>query len=168
MILIGLGGNLASHAGAPVDTFRSALRALDAASAKVVRVSSLYVSPPWPSGDGPEFFNQAAEIETRLPPGSLLQLLLRVEAAHGRVRRDKWGPRTLDLDILDYHGLITDIDFIALPHPWVEQRAFVLKPVAEIAPKWRHPISGLLASEALGALDSKEASACRAFSTSKV
>jgi 2-amino-4-hydroxy-6-hydroxymethyldihydropteridine diphosphokinase len=163
MILIALGGNLASAVGPPPATFVSALTALDKAGVRVVRRSALYVSPPWPQGSDPDFYNQAVMVETRRPPGELLQLLLKIETAHGRVRREAWGPRTLDLDIVDYQGLVTDVEHVALPHPWTEERAFVLKPVAEIAPDWRHPISGLRAEEALAALDPAEAGACNPF-----
>lgn len=129
---------------------------------QILRASSLYVSPPWPHGSqDPDFYNQAVSVQTRLPPGALLQLLLKIEAAHGRVRREAWGPRTLDLDIVDYQGLVTDVEHLALPHPWAEERAFVLKPVAEIAPDWRHPVSGFRAAEALAVLDPAEAGACR-------
>lgn len=160
MILIALGGNLPSAVGAPPATFASALTALGRSGVHVQKTSSVYVSPPWPHGDGPQFYNQAVVAATKLAPGVLLQLLLKIEAAHGRSRRETWGPRTLDLDIIDYQGLVTDTDYLALPHPWTEARAFVLKPVAEIAPEWRHPLSGLAALEALSELDPAEAQAC--------
>jgi 2-amino-4-hydroxy-6-hydroxymethyldihydropteridine diphosphokinase len=163
MILLGIGGNLPSPMGLPPATFASALSALEFAGVRVVGKSSLYVSPPWPAQTGPEFFNQVVIVETRLPPGRLLQVILGIEQQHGRVRREKWGTRTLDLDILDYNGLITDSDFLALPHPWVEERAFVLKPIVEVAPFWRHPVTCRTAKEAISALGSVEAEAPRLF-----
>jgi 2-amino-4-hydroxy-6-hydroxymethyldihydropteridine diphosphokinase len=163
MIIIGLGGNLAWDGHPPPQTFLSALTMLERAGVRTVRRSSVFVSPPWPQGDGPSFYNQAVCVDTKLAPGALLQALLRAEAAHGRLRRETWGPRTLDLDIIDYRGMITDADHVALPHPWAEGRAFVLKPIAEIAPDWRHPISGLRAAQALAQLDPAEAGACTAL-----
>ena len=163
MILIALGGNLSSAVGAPPATFQSALSAFDRGGVHVVKRASIYVSPAWPSGSGPDYFNCAVQVTTKLAPGALMQFLLKVEAAHGRTRREPWGPRTLDLDIVDYQGLVTDAEHLALPHPWTEERAFVLKPVAEIAPDWRHPISGQRACEALAALDPAEIGACRPF-----
>lgn len=164
MILIGLGGNLPSSFGSPEQTFQSALRMLERRAVKVLRLSSVYVSPAWPANAGPEFRNQVAWVETRLPPGALLKVLQGIEALHGRVRNNAWGPRTLDLDILDFRGLVTDFDHLALPHPWVEERAFVLKPIAEIAPAWRHPVTGGSAAAALAALNPAEADACQAVS----
>lgn len=163
MILLGIGGNLPSAMGPPPATFVSALSALESAGVRVAGKSSLYVSPPWPIQTGPDFFNQVAIVETRLPPGRLLQVVLGIEQLHGRVRREKWGPRTLDLDILDYNGLVTDTEFLALPHPWVEERAFVLKPIAEVAPFWRHPVTCRTASEAISALGSFEVETSRLF-----
>jgi 2-amino-4-hydroxy-6-hydroxymethyldihydropteridine diphosphokinase len=160
MILIGLGGNLSSASGAPPETFRSALEMLARNGVKILKRSSLFASPPWPSGEGPPFYNQAVVAASRLAPGALMQLLLKVEAAHGRLRREKWGPRTLDLDLLDYRGMVTDSDYLALPHPWIEERAFVLKPIAEIAPDWRHPVTGRSARVALSALNPAEIASC--------
>lgn len=162
MILVGIGGNLPSAFGSPPQTFQSALRMLERRGVKVLGLSSLYVSPPWPAKAGPEFSNQVAIVDTGLGPGAFLKMLLGIEGLHGRVRTGLWAPRTLDLDILDFHGLITDFDHLALPHPWVEERVFALKPIAEIAPGWRHPISGRSAAEALAALSSEDVDACRA------
>lgn len=161
MILIGFGGNLPSPAGPPPATFQSACRALERDGVRVLRLSGLYVSPPWPVKNGPDFYNLAAVAETSMPPGQLLRLLIGVETQHGRARRDHWGPRTLDLDLLDYWGYVTDSEHLALPHPWIEERAFVLKPIAEIAPLWRHPTTGRTAGQALDLLDSSDRAACR-------
>jgi 2-amino-4-hydroxy-6-hydroxymethyldihydropteridine diphosphokinase len=161
MILIGLGGNMDWDGHQPPETFLSALTHLSRSGVRTALRSSVYVSAPWPRGEGPQFYNQVVCVDTKLSPGALLHLLLKVEAAHGRLRREAWGPRTLDLDILDYWGLVTDTDHLALPHPWVESRAFVLKPVVEIAPLWRHPMSGLRAEDALTALDPAEVEDCR-------
>lgn len=161
MILIALGGNLPSLAGPPPATFASALSLLERGGVRILQRSSVYVSPPWPSGAGPEFYNQAVCAESALAPGALIQFLLKTETGFGRVRREKWGPRTLDLDLIDYHGLSIDAAHVDLPHPRAEERAFVLKPVAEIAPDWRHPVSGQTAREALVQLDPADADACR-------
>lgn len=163
MILIALGGNLDSLAGPPPATFAAALAMLERNGIRVLKRSSVYISPAWPNGSGPDFYNQVVSVETEIPPGAMLQALLKAETAYGRTRREPWGPRTLDLDIIDYRGFVTDAEHLALPHPWVEERAFVLKPVAEIAPDWRHPLSGSRAAEALSALDPVESEACRVF-----
>ena len=76
-------------------------------------------------------------------PAALMRELLSIEKAFGRVRKTKWEARSLDLDLIDYGGLVTDAEHLMLPHPWMHERAFVLRPLADIAPGWRHPDTGL-------------------------
>lgn len=144
MILIGLGANLAHPRwGAPQRTCEAALAALSAAGMRLRRRSRWYESAPDPPSDQPWFVNGVIAIETDLAAPALLALLHRVEAALGRVRGAVNAARTIDLDLLDYRGLVRPGPAAPiLPHPRLGQRAFVLLPLAEVAPDWRHPVSG--------------------------
>ena len=128
--LIGLGGNLGDVAA----TFEAALARLAAAGVAVVARSSIWRTPPWGKTDQPAFLNACVRVETSLSPRALLDLCLATETALGRVRTDRWGPRTLDLDLLDVDGATVAEPGLTLPHPWIAERAFVLLPLAEIAP----------------------------------
>ncbi len=147
--LVALGSNLGDRAG----YLLSGLAALGRAGVRVLRLSRVYETEPvGPPGQGP-YLNQVAAVETELEPAELLALLLAVERAHGRVRTERYGPRTLDLDLLDYEGRILDLPGLTLPHPRLHERAFVLVPLLEVAPGWRHPRLGKSARELLLALD---------------
>lgn len=126
--LIGLGGNL-GDVGA---TFRAALAALEAGGCRILAASSIWKTPPWGRTDQPAFLNACIRVETDLAPRALLDLCLSTETALGRVRSEKWGPRTLDLDVLDVDGRTVDEPGLVLPHPFLAERAFVLLPLAEI------------------------------------
>ncbi len=126
--LIGLGGNL-GDVGA---TFRAALAALEAGGCRLRAASSIWKTPPWGKTDQPAFLNACIRVETALAPRALLELCLSTETALGRVRSEKWGPRTLDLDVLDVDGRTIDEPGLVLPHPFLAERAFVLLPLAEI------------------------------------
>ncbi len=139
-IYIALGANLPGPAGAPRATLEAALARLEAAGVRIVRRSRWYRSPAWPDPRAPEFVNAVAEVDTALAPAALLALLHGIEAALGRVRAAPNAPRAIDLDLLDYRGLV-EAGPPALPHPRLHRRAFVLLPLAEIAPGWRHPVS---------------------------
>jgi len=129
---IGLGSNV----GDPPAQIRRAMQTLAAMpDTRLVRGSSLYRNPPAGYLDQPEFVNAVAEIETRLAPRDLLEQLLAIERAHGRVRDFPNGPRTLDLDILLYGERTVREPKLTIPHPRMVERAFVLVPLAEIAPK---------------------------------
>jgi 2-amino-4-hydroxy-6-hydroxymethyldihydropteridine diphosphokinase len=161
LILIAFGANLPSQAGPPPDTFLAAIAHLARSGVRVTAKSRNYRSPPWPAGNGPDFFNFVAQAETRLRPGELLQVLLKTEAFFGRVRREKWGPRPLDLDLLDYHGLVTDAAHLSLPHPAIGSRAFVLLPLQEVAPGWRHPETSESAEQLLLGLPKADIACCK-------
>jgi 2-amino-4-hydroxy-6-hydroxymethyldihydropteridine diphosphokinase len=145
MILIALGSNLSSRAGDPPATLRAALRYLGDNGVTLVEVSQFYRTPAWPDPRDPEFVNAVASVTTELSPADLIARLHQAEAAFGRVRSERNAPRTLDLDILDYDGRVEDGPPV-LPHPRIETRAFVLIPLRDVAPGWRHPVSGKLIS----------------------
>ena len=157
LILIGVGGNLASpRFGAPRDTLAAALVALEAESVQVATRSAWYRTEPVPRSDQPWFVNAVASLITHLAARDLLAALQAVERQFGRVRGKRNAARVLDLDLLDYRGLVTETSSLVLPHPRLHQRRFVLQPLAEIAPDWRHPLSGLTPEQLLSRLDSKQ------------
>ncbi|MDP3411386.1 2-amino-4-hydroxy-6-hydroxymethyldihydropteridine diphosphokinase [Bosea sp. (in: a-proteobacteria)] len=128
---LGLGGNL----GDPVAAFAHALSRLARHPAiSAVRPSSVYRTAPWGKLDQPEFLNMAVLLETELPARALLDLCLDLEREGGRERRERWGPRTLDIDILTYGREVIEDPGLQVPHPRIAERAFVLAPLAEIAP----------------------------------
>jgi 2-amino-4-hydroxy-6-hydroxymethyldihydropteridine diphosphokinase len=140
--LIGLGANIPSEAGPPAQTFNAALAMLAKAGVEITGVSPFYETEAWPDPGDPPFLNAAAAIRTRLQPFALLTLLHEAETAFGRKRSVPNAPRSLDLDLLDYAGLIAEGP-VTLPHPRIAERRFVLEPLQAVAPGWRHPVSGL-------------------------
>jgi 2-amino-4-hydroxy-6-hydroxymethyldihydropteridine diphosphokinase len=100
----------------------------------VEEVSSLYLTPPWGKTDQPPFLNAAARIDTSLPPRSLLNAILDVERALGRERIERWGPRTIDIDILLFGSIEIDEPWLHIPHPRLTERAFALKPLIDVIP----------------------------------
>lgn len=154
MILLALGSNRPGPWGSPEETVREALVMLDGGGIRLKRASRLIVSAPFGVVEQPPFVNAVAEVETALRPEDLLERLHRIERMAGRRRTLRWGPRTLDLDLLDYHGLVRPPpQKPVLPHPGIPERIFVLAPIAEIAPRWRHPVSRQTALAMLRRLD---------------
>ena len=147
---IGLGANL----GDPAAQLRRALAELAAIDeVEILQVSSFYLNPPLGPPDQPWYVNAVAQVRTRLTAEELLRGLQRLEAALGRVRGERWGPRVIDLDLLLYDGEIITTPELVLPHPEMHRRAFVLAPLAEIAPEAWHPGLKQSAAQLLAELD---------------
>jgi 2-amino-4-hydroxy-6-hydroxymethyldihydropteridine diphosphokinase len=148
--LIALGGNV----GDVRTTLTRAIEALcDGTVVKLVARSSDYRTPPWGVTEQPPFINCAIVVETGLSPQKLLERSQSIEQQFGRdrAREQRWGPRTLDIDVIDHDGVALDAPGLTLPHPRALERAFVLMPLAEIAPDRR--IAGMRVADALAQLD---------------
>ena len=146
MILIGIGASLPGPDGrAPLATCQAAAAALDALPGlRLEALSGWWESAPIPPMPGaPWFVNGVARLVGDAEPAALLAELHAIEAAHQRARPYPNAPRTLDLDLLDCHGTLADSPGLMLPHPRLTERAFVLLPLAEVAPAWQHPCSGV-------------------------
>ena len=179
--VVALGANLSSAAGPPARTLVAAVAALARAGPTIRAVSRFYATPCFPAGAGPDYVNAAVRIATTLPPDRLLAVLHGVEARFGRQRRRRWGQRTLDLDLIcmgdmvlpDAATLRAWIDLPAadqarqaperllLPHPRLQDRAFVLAPMADLVPGWRHPLLDRTVAGMYAALTGKETGAVR-------
>lgn len=145
---LGLGGNI----GEPAAAMAESLRLLNARDdVAVVAVSSLYRTPPWGVTDQPDFLNCVAALDTSLSARALLQACLDTERLLKRVRAERWGPRVIDIDVLLYGDQRINEEGLQVPHPRMLQRAFVLAPLAEIAPDL--DLDGETAAQRLAAID---------------
>jgi dihydropteroate synthase/2-amino-4-hydroxy-6-hydroxymethyldihydropteridine diphosphokinase len=142
MIIIALGGNLPSREGAHRETLRRTLPFIELEGLKIVARSSVWLTEPVPRSNHPWYANQVIEVTTTLPAADVLAALHRIEARFERARSVRDAPRTLDLDLIAYHDAIITTPDLSVPHPRMHQRAFVLAPLFEIAPAFRHPKSG--------------------------
>lgn len=150
IVYIGLGANL----GEPRRQLEKALVLLAAVEeVEVLKVSTFYLNPPLRPPDQPWYVNAVAQVRTRLAPEELFRALVQVEEALGRVRGERWGPRLIDLDLLLYNGEVMAGPELVLPHPEMHKRAFVLAPLAEIAPGAWHPVLNKSAGELLKEID---------------
>ncbi|MDN5864216.1 MAG: 2-amino-4-hydroxy-6-hydroxymethyldihydropteridine diphosphokinase [Gammaproteobacteria bacterium] len=135
---VGLGSNL----GEPASAVENAICELESLpETQLAARSRLYRTPPW-GPEQPDFINAVAKLETGLEAGTLLTELLAIEARHGRERRERWGPRTLDLDLLLYGKERIVTNRLEVPHPRLAERAFVLVPLAELEPELEVPGAG--------------------------
>ena len=155
MIYVGLGANLPSpDYGTPEATLAAALERFAAAGVTVVACSPWYRSAPVPRSDQPWFVNGVAAVETALAPRPLLIALHGIEAALGRARRERWGPRIIDLDLIAFHDKVMAAQTgPEIPHPRMHERAFVLLPLADLVPDWRHPVLLRGIADLVAALD---------------
>jgi 2-amino-4-hydroxy-6-hydroxymethyldihydropteridine diphosphokinase len=149
---LGLGSNL----GDRERNLRQALESLSSAGdIEIVRASSLYETAPVGYTGQPDFLNLVAEVKTTLGPHALLRRCLQVENGMGRVREERWGPRVIDVDVLLYGDTVMDEEELALPHPEMLKRAFVLVPLLEIAPELQMP-DGRRAADSLETLSEED------------
>lgn len=182
-ILIALGANLPSAAGGPAQTLRAALAALPAQGMQVAQVSRFYATPCFPAGAGPDYVNACAVLASDLAPQGVLAALHAVEASLGRTRQVRWGARSLDLDLLAVgEKILPDLagyaawrdlpartqrtatpDRLILPHPRLHERGFVLVPLADVAPDWCHPVSGLTVRDMLARLPAEARAEVKPF-----
>lgn len=148
-IYLGLGSNV----GEREEFLRAAINTL---SAKITNttISSFYATAPWGKTDQAEFLNLCIFGETNLKPEELLKFIKQLEVSLGRAHSEKWGPREIDIDILFYDDLVVNTSQLEIPHPFLAERAFVLIPLAEIAPNLKHPVFKKTISELAKAVDS--------------
>jgi 2-amino-4-hydroxy-6-hydroxymethyldihydropteridine diphosphokinase len=155
---IALGSNVAGRFTSPAEAVKVAMEAIQCSEIIMKSRSRLYRSVAWPDPADPEFVNAMISVETSLAPDALLSRLHAIEAEFGRERRQMNAPRTLDLDIVDYAGRISAPgESPILPHPRLAERAFVLLPLAEIAPDWHHPVTGTAIGDLVRALPDPQA-----------
>lgn len=173
VVLLALGANLFSSTGSPAAVLRAALVALGAEGLALRRVSRFWRTPAFPPGSGPDYVNAAAAVQSPMGAQDTLAAAHRVESALGRVRDGgRWGARVIDIDLLAMGDLVLPDgaeqdrwralppaqaqqltpDRLILPHPRIQDRGFVLAPLAEIAPQWRHPRTGQTVAAMLAAL----------------
>ncbi|MGB3244062.1 MAG: 2-amino-4-hydroxy-6-hydroxymethyldihydropteridine diphosphokinase [Sulfitobacter sp.] len=186
-MLIGLGGNLTSPNGGPEIAQKIALKSLEEQGAVIRAISPFYHTPAYPEGIGPDFVNSAAKIGADWSPQEMLSRLHGLEAALGRVRDARWGQRTLDLDLIACGDMVLpDLgtyehwrnlkfsaqadsapDTLILPHPRMQDRAFVLVPLAAIAPDWVHPVIGRSVAQMLADLPPEDVEGVRQIPSTK-
>jgi len=179
--ILALGANLESAVGPPETTLAHAIRRLPDSGLPVLCESRLFATPAFPAGTGPNYVNSAVIVSSSETPETVLDILHRIEAEFGRARVQRWGQRCLDLDLIaagdrvrpDPAGFRAWADLppeaqrrrapahLVLPHPRLQDRAFVLIPLLDIAPDWRHPVLGRTVREMARALPAAEKSAVR-------
>lgn len=152
---IAMGTNMPFRTMIGIVLLQQAVREIRRVGIEPYQFSSVWRTEPWPRGaDQPDYFNAVVAADVgEFAPQELFARLQTVERAFGRERRERWGPRTLDLDIVAMNGFEGEYGNLILPHPSMHERAFVLAPLVEIAPEWRHPRFGRTAVEMLADLN---------------
>ena len=157
MILIALGANLPGRFGSALAACQFGLaRLAEVPGLRVVGCSAFYRTAPVPASDQPDFINAVAACTGDVAPDVLLAALHTIEAEAGRVRGMVNAARVLDLDLIDWHGVTREAPPPVLPHPRAHLRGFVLLPLREVAPDWRHPVSGETVTEMIDGLPGQE------------
>lgn len=146
-MVVALGSNLAGDFASSEALLEAALALFPQAGLPVLARSSWWRSAAWPDPAGPEYRNGVAIVEAKGGPRAVLEALFAIETQLGRARGERNAPRTLDLDLIAYGRQVIDTPDLVLPHPRAHQRRFVMGPLAEIAPGWRHPASGATAAD---------------------
>ena len=184
-VLVSLGSNATSTLRDSANLIRDAIEHLAEQDLRITRISQYYSTPCFPPGAGPDFVNVVIGIETDLLPEDILNFLHIVEAEFGRERPSRWAPRTLDLDLIAYEDMVLPDkaklkhwmnlplddqmrlapDRLILPHPRMHERAFVLIPLADIAPGWRHPIVDRTVQELVSDLPDAEKMGVKPYAT---
>jgi len=155
-IFLGIGANLTADGfDTPQDGCLAAINSLKDEGIEIIAISPWYKSAPVPISDQPWYHNAVVEIATDLRPEELIGILHQREAGFGRIRITRNEARVLDIDIVDYGGLVMDGN-LTLPHPRMHQRAFVLRPLADLAPDWTHPETNETISALLAAVDPEQ------------
>ncbi len=172
-VVIALGANQPSPAGRPDQTILAAIAEILKKDISIQSVSRIFSTPAFPAGAGPDYVNAAISATTTMPAQDLLNILHQTEADFCRFRNGRWLARTLDIDLIAYDDAVCPgrqvlqhwmnmpledqkrltPEELILPHPRLQDRAFVLVPMAEVAPSWRHPLTGKSVTELLAALD---------------
>lgn len=158
MIIVAYGANIDGPFGTPAETFEHAVCALNAAGVRVVQASSLWKTAPVGVTDvQPWYVNAVLVIDTDLSARALLDRLLSIETQMGRIRDDLNAARSIDLDLICYHNdVICEGDDLVVPHPRMHERGFVLYPLKEVNPGWRHPESGVSLDALIGDLPEEQ------------
>jgi 2-amino-4-hydroxy-6-hydroxymethyldihydropteridine diphosphokinase len=174
MILVAIGGNVSSLSGSPEETIVHSIVDIYQRIGSPIGTSRLYRTPAFPPGSGPDFVNAAVALQSNMSPEEILAILHDIEARYGRERQVRWGARTLDLDLIAVSTRVLPdravfdrwlaLDAarqtvetppqLILPHPRMQDRAFVLVPLADVAADWRHPVLGKTIGEMLADLPS--------------
>ena len=146
-VIVALGGNMAGDFGSSEALLEAALAGFAEAGLPVLLKSSWWRSAAWPDPNAQEYRNGVVLVEAQLSPQDLIQTLFMIEARFGRARGARNASRTLDLDLIAYGRLVSDDPALTLPHPRAHERLFVMGPLAEITPRWRHPVLGRTAEQ---------------------